>query len=75
VEKVSLLVEDTRHLSTIKKHSKPHQQALGWIPQSPHLLSTSHTNVVSKELETSTKVMHFSPRVMSVKELMNEETQ
>ena len=72
MEKFSFLVGDTRKLSTRKKDSASQSERRERIPQSPHLLSTSHMNVVLVKLQSSLKVMHFSPRVMSVKELMNE---
>ena len=75
MEKVSFLVDDTRQLSTIEKHVALRSVQCQRIPQSPQWLSTSHTNVVSRELQSTGEVMHFSPKVMSVKELMNEKNQ
>jgi hypothetical protein len=72
VEKFSFLVDDTRKLSTEKRDLAALSTGRTGIPQSPHLLSTSHMNVVLVKLQSSLTVMHFSPRVMTVKELMNE---
>lgn len=72
MEKFSFLVDDTRKLSTEKRDLGALSAGRRGIPQSPHLLSTSHMNVVLVKLQSSLTVMHFSPRVMTVKELMNE---
>jgi hypothetical protein len=72
VEKFSFLVDDTQKLSTKRKDLPALSGGSDKIPQSPHLLSTSHMNVVLVKLQSSVTVMHFSPRVMTVKELMNE---
>lgn len=74
MEKFSLSVDDTRKLSTDIPEFRSVPLVLDGIPQSPHSLSTSHTNVVSTQLAISRQVMHFSPVVMSIKELMNEKT-
>lgn len=75
MEKFSFLVDDTRKLSTKRKDLGTLPEGHKGIPQSSHLLSTCHTNVVLVKLQSSVTVMHFSPEAMSVKELMNETNQ